>query len=102
MSLQLRANIIIMCWTVVIRTALVALEVSLNFTGAALEAVYVITILAFFLWIWTVNLPSFTGIKSRVLKYLSCGAAALLLTGLSVYINAVHGTLFKLLIKGSF
>ncbi|MCK4671854.1 MAG: hypothetical protein KAT47_04860 [Candidatus Aegiribacteria sp.] len=102
MSIQFRKNVIIFCGALVLRTALVTIEVFFNFTGFALHAVYAILTLSLFVFIWLVNRPLVAEIKSKVLQFLSCSAIALLLTGLFVLATAVQGTLFKTLIKGSF
>lgn len=102
MSIQFKKNVIIFCGALVIRIVLVAIEVFLNFTGFALHAVYAILILFLFVLIWLVNYPLVAELKSKALQFLSCSGIALLLTGLFVLATAVQGTLFKLLIKGSF
>ncbi len=102
MSLQFRKNVIIFCGAVVLRTALVMIEVFFNFTGFALHATYAILILSMFVLIWLVNYPVVAVLKNKVLQFLSCSGIALLLTGLFVLATAVQGTLFKTFIKGSF
>ncbi len=102
MSIQFRKNIIIFCGALVLRIVLVTTEVFLNFTGFALHAVYAILILSMFVLIWLVNYPLVAELKNKVLRFLSCSGIALLLTGMFVLAIAIQGTLFKLLIKGSF
>ena len=102
MSIQFRQNVLILCGALVLRTALVTIEVYLNFTGIALHATYAILILSMFVLIWLVNRPLVADLKSKALQFLSCSAIALLLTGLFVFIALVQGTFFKLMIKGSF
>lgn len=102
MSIQFKQNVVLFCGALVLRIALVTIEVYFNFTGFALHAVYAVLILSLFVMIWLVNRPLVAEIKSKVLQFLSCSTIALLLTGLFVLAIAVQGTLFKLLIKGSF
>ncbi|MCK4505052.1 MAG: hypothetical protein KAW14_05510, partial [Candidatus Aegiribacteria sp.] len=95
-------NVIIFCGALVLRIALVMIEVFFNFTGFALHTVYAILILFMFVLIWLVNYPLVAKLKSKVLQFLSCSGIALLLTGLFVLAMAIQGTLFKTFIKGSF
>ncbi len=102
MSVQFKKNVILFCWALALRVILITIEVFLNYTGIALQAVYAISILSLFVVIWFVNRPLVARIKGTVLQFVSCSAIALLLTGLFVFIALVQGTFFKLLIKGSF
>jgi len=102
MSVQFKKNVVLFCGALALRVVLITIEVFFNYTGIALQAVYVISILSLFVLIWLVNRPLVTGIKSKVLQFVSCSVIALLLTGLFVFIALVQGTFFKLLIKGSF
>ena len=102
MSIQLKRNVVLFCAALVLRVILVSIEVYFNYTGIVLQAIYAISILSLFALIWFANRPLFAGLKSKVLQFVSCTAIALLLTGLYVFITAVEGTFFKLLIKGSF
>ena len=102
MSIKFKKNVIIFCGALILRIALVTIEVFLNFTGFPLHAVYAILILSMFVLIWLVNYPLVAELKSKALRFLSCSAIALLLTGLFALAIAIQGTLFKTLIKGSF
>ncbi|OEU67864.1 MAG: hypothetical protein BA863_12120 [Desulfovibrio sp. S3730MH75] len=100
MNIQFKRNVILFCGVIVLRMVLISIEVFFNYTGIALQAIYVISILSFFVAIWFVNFSLVAEFKSGVLQFVSCSALALLLTGLCVFAAAVQGTFFKLLIAG--
>ncbi len=102
MSVQFKKNVLLFCGALIVRFVLVSIEVYFNYTGIALQIVYVISVLSLFVLIWITNRPLVAELNSKVLRFLSCSAIALLLTGLYVFITAVRGIFFKLLIKGSF
>ena len=66
MSVQLKKNIVIFCWALVIRVVLISIEVFFNYTGIVLQAIYVVLILSLFVLIWCVNRPMVAELKSKL------------------------------------
>ena len=81
---------------------LIAIEVFTGYTGFALQAVYALSLFALFVAFWLVNRLVVKGIKNDILQFVSCGAWAVVLTGLFVFVAVVVGVNFKMLIGGRF
>ena len=102
MNLQVTNNIVLFGGTLVLWLLLIAIEVFTGYTGIFLQAAYALSLFVLFVAFWLVNRPVVKGIKNDVLQFMSCGAMAVVLTGLFVFVAVVVGVNFKMLIGGRF
>lgn len=94
-------NAVLLGGALILWLALIAIEVFTNYSGVFLQAVYALSIFTLFVALWLVNRPVVAGIKNELLQFMSCGAMALGLTGLFVFVAVVVGVNFKYMIGGS-
>ena len=102
MNIQVTKNVALFVGTLALWLLLIAIEVFTGYTGFFLQAVYALSLFALFVAFWLVNRPVVKGIKNDVLQFMSCGAMAVALTGLFVFVAVVVGVNFKMLIGGRF
>ena len=102
MNIQVTKNVALFGGTLVLWLLLIAIEVFTGYTGFFLQAVYALSLFALFVAFWLVNRTVVKGITNDVLQFISCGAMAVALTGLFVFVAVVVGVNFKMLIGGRF
>ena len=95
MNGQVIKNVVLLGGALVTWLALIAIEVFTSYSGVFLQAAYVLLLFGLFVALWLVNRPVVTGIRNELLQFFICGAIALGLTALFVYIAVIVGVNFK-------
>ena len=101
MNVQVLKNVALFGGALILWLVLIAIEVLTGYSGVIIQAVYALSLFALFVSLWLVNRPVVAGLKNEVLQFASCGALALGITALFVFVAVVVGVNFKLLIVGS-
>ena len=101
MKVQVIKNVVLLGGMLILWLVLIAIEVFTGYSGVILQTIYALSLFTLFVALWLVNRSVVAGIKNELLQFISCGALALGLTGLFVFVAVVVGVNFKYLIGGS-
>ena len=101
MNAQFVKNVALFGGTLILWLVLIAIEVLTGYSGVIIQAAYALSLFTLFVSLWLVNRPVVAGLKNEVLQFASCGALALGITAIFVFVAVVVGVNFKFLIGGS-
>lgn len=95
LNVQVIKNTVLLGGALLIWLALIAIEVFTGSSGVFLQTAYALLLFVLFVALWLVNRPVVTGIGNEFLQFFICGAMALGLTALFVYVAVIAGVSFK-------